>query len=456
MEGTARQVADALVASRAHERAEQAFQLQCIIDLIERYQTVPALDVPGAEQLVSSGADGTPLVAEFLAAELAPLLQESIPSAWNLIHDAANLYTRHPRLWGAMQAGQVPVWQARKAAQACAEAGLGLAATLLVDVRLQPAWGRLPWGRIQAKLRGYIVDADKELALARAAAKKRERFVRITHDGDASAFLAARLDTADAVALGVAIDAIAKSLMMDGRPESLPELRALALGGLARPTDDGTLPRPTSTLVVHVARESVEDGDGVARIDGIGPLLLEQVIELLAHHKVRLLPVLDLAGDPSVDSYEIPQWMRTQVLIRDPYSRFPYSTSRSRQCDVDHTREFDKAGPPGQTRPSNLGPFGRREHRPKTFGGWQAAQPEPGEFHLTSPLGYRYRVDRHGSFMLDQHEPQVDEARPPASDSFAERLMLTTLPTLAPTAGSESGGHVQYGTWLDVQLTGSR
>ena len=42
-----------------------------------------------------------------------------------------------------------------------------------------------------------------------------------------------------------------------------------------------------------------------------------------------------------------------------------------------------------------LAPLGRREHRPKTHGGFRMTQPAPGIVEWETPLGYHYRV-RHG------------------------------------------------------------
>jgi len=423
MEGMARQVTERLRVARAVERRAQAEQLVCVAELIDVYDSIPALDVPGAELLIPAGADGTPLVAEFLAAELGPLLGESIASAWNLIHDVANLRARHPHLWDGVQARLLPAWQARRIAQACADAGLGAEAARWVDEHLRPALGTVSWPRLRAKLSGLIVRADQALAAERAKTRRRERFVSIHHEHDGSSFLAARLDTADAIRLGEAITTITRDLISAGRAEPLPELRAEALGQLAHPGGTSLLPRPKATLVVHVARETLNSHQGVARVDGVGPFLLDQVKDLLGHHRVHLLPVLDLAGDPCVDDYEIPDRIRTQVKIRDPYSVFPYSTTRSRSCDLDHTREYVPGGPRGQTRPSNLGPFGRREHRPKTFSRLYVRQRAPGVFEWTTPLGYHYRVDQSGTHSLD---PPIDPVETP-DPSLVETSLLNTI-----------------------------
>ncbi len=202
------------------------------------------VQLAGSERLVASGADGTPEFAEFLVLELAAMLKVGEVSAWALIRDVMNLRHRHPRLWAALGRGEIPVWQARKIAARCAEAGLSRDAALLVDRRLESAWGRLAWRRLLRRTEGLIVCADQALAAQRAAERRADRFVAIQHDGDGSSTLVARMNTADAVSLKNAIDSIAHAMVLEGRPESLPQLRSEALADLARPTDRGTLPRP--------------------------------------------------------------------------------------------------------------------------------------------------------------------------------------------------------------------
>ena len=399
MEGTIRGVADRLLAAIAVERRAQVEQLRVVAELVDVSCVVAPQTLAGGERLRLSGADGTPEVAEFLIPELAAMMGVGEASAWHLINDVMNLRHRHPRSWVALNDQLMPAWQARKVASMCAAGELGAEAARWVDLRLESSWGRLPWGRIRRKAEGLILSADREMARRRAEARKAERYVYVRHEGDGSSMLVARMNTADAVTLSRAIDSIANSMVLEGHAEPLPELRSVALADLARPTDRGTLPRHGSTLVVHLDQSTVDRGDGVAREDAVGPLLLGQVKDLLAHDRVRLLPVLDLAADLGSDSYEIPSRIREQVRIRDPFSVFPFSTTRAVNTDLDHTEPFQWAkadavdhSPPPQTRPSNLGPLGRLEHRAKTFGGWHVNQTKPGVFEWRSPLGYRYRV----------------------------------------------------------------
>ena len=66
--------------------------------------------------------------------------------------------------------------------------------------------------------------------------------------------------------------------------------------------------------------------------------------------------MIDLNAIGPVDSYEIPDRIRTAVTMRSPVGMFPYGTQPSRRCDIDHTDPYDHGAtaPPGQTRINNL------------------------------------------------------------------------------------------------------
>ena len=109
------------------------------------------------------------------------------------------------------------------------------------------------------------------------------------------------------------------------------EARVDALGALATPGNQAGR-AGDATLFVHLDRGSVANPHSVSAVgrvegphglDEIGPVLLDQVRELLCHRRVRVLPVLDLADDPAVDAYEVPESMKTRVRLRDGHSRFP-------------------------------------------------------------------------------------------------------------------------------------
>ena len=411
---SARLVADELRAAVVAERRAEAAKLALVCELADCYRSVlPALDLPGAPQLVSAGGDGTCEIDEFLVQEIHPLLGVGPAAAWSLLRQATNLRDRHPKVWALVQAGVVPAWQGRQVAELCQ--ALPCEAAGYVDEQIALPLAHLPWPRVRRRLMGLIVAADTELAAEQAARARRGRFVRVKHNDDGTSWLLALLTTAEAVRLEETITWIARSICDDpDYPGSPDEARADALGVLVTPSKAGqsaVVGSAPATLVVHLDHTAVTQSpdslgvvgrvEGPGGLDDIGPVLLNQVCELLAHRRVRVLPVIDLADQISVDAYEIPDRLRTQVQLRDAYSVFPYDTTRARACDLDHTNPWRRGGPPDQTRTSNLAALGRRPHRAKTFGAWQLKQPRSGVFDWTSPLGYHYRVDHQGTTWLD-------------------------------------------------------
>ena len=114
-------------------------------------------------------------------------------------------------------------------------------------------------------------------------------------------------------------------------------------------------------------------------------------------------PVVDLNEHIHVDGYEVPDRLREQVILRDHTCVFPWCTRPARRGDVDHIVEFDHDAhtdgrpQPGPTTTSNLASLCRSHHRLKTHTAWTYRMVEPGVFEWTSPHGYRYRRDHHGT-----------------------------------------------------------
>jgi hypothetical protein len=164
--------------------------------------------------------------------------------------------------------------------------------------------------------------------------------------------------------------------------------------------------------------------------NGIGPITVAQLRDLLGHYHVTVRPVLDLRDQIPIDAYEIPHAMREALRLARPSSVFPYSRTGTSTPDFDHTDPYrppDRGGPPGQTRPGNLGPMIRFGHRVKTHGtGWHVQQPVPGVYLWRTPHGYWYRVDNDGTHALGKnpdhtdHQPdQPDQPTPPQTPARA-------------------------------------
>ena len=408
-------------------------------------------DVVGTRP-VRIGADGTALVDEFLPLEVAAAKGMSVGAATWLIRDIVNLQARHPVLWMMVRRGQVPVWQARQVVAEAARYQLTAEQAGEVDLQLAPKVGVLPWSRVLRLARGLIatIAADKVAAMAEQA--RAARYVR-KHDTDdpTVGFIAARVDTADAIFFDATIDRIADILADRGDTDVKEVRRAKALGVLATPerarlmlteaaeastssaNDSASTPAgdrirstdprllPKATVYVHVAEETLLHGQGTCRVEGVGPLAVSMLKLLIGNCRITLTPVIRPYAEVAVDSYEIPDWMRKQVLLRDQIEVFPYSSRSARKQDLDHTVPY-RPGVTGQTRASTLGPLSRKPHRGKTHGGWQVEQPKPGVFWWTSPTGHQYRVGPNGTHRYHQltwhldHDPEPD-GEPPGDSS---------------------------------------
>jgi hypothetical protein len=164
---------------------------------------------------------------------------------------------------------------------------------------------------------------------------------------------------------------------------------------------DGRRRASQHTLYVHLTDTTLATGNGVLRVEELGPLLLGQLSELLGHDQIVVKPVIDLHDQVSVHSYEIPSRIRERVRLRHPVDMFPYSGAEATiRMDQDHIVPYDRAGPPGQTSTDNLIPQGRLHHRAKTFGGWRNRRLPTGAIEWTSPHEFRFHVDHTGTHPL--------------------------------------------------------
>jgi hypothetical protein len=404
--------------------------------------------LPGSEHPVRLGGDGTPTVAGFAPAELGCVLRISDGSVSRLIGDALDLRHRLRLTWTAIQAGQVPAYQARRIAYATRHLTADQAA--LVDQRIAGSFGAVSWGRMERLLEAAILDADPDGAQRAATAAAQERFVRLGRTSEHGLkLIIARATAGDAMCFKAIIDRIADILGQQGDTDTMDVRRSKAIGILAQPAEalhllcahqddkwdgsaepddhepespedhtsteaslkitpppfDPNRARPRVVIYVHLAAEALMAGTGICRVEDVGPVVLSQLRSLLGTRcTINLKPVIDLpAGHIPIDCYEIPASLREQLLLRSPADVFPYAAAISRRMDADHTIPYlspDRGGPPGQTRIGNLGPYVRRNHNRKTHGRWQVRQPEPGTWLWRSPHGRVFLVNSSGTHPL--------------------------------------------------------
>lgn len=409
-----------LRAAVAAERAAQAAQAAAILELAREqdWHGGDEFDMK-ANRMIRIGFDGAPLVEETLPLEIAALYGISQVAATGLIEDILNLHWRHERLWAAVTDARLPLWQARRLAQLATMFELTGGECRLADDRIVPLVGAVGWGRVLARYRAAIVQIAPEKVTAHHQARQHARHVTTGTDPDdpTLSWMSALADTGDLKAFEHLLGLVTTALIDLGDTDPLEIVRSKALGRMADPegilalldgidddTVEGSLTEkrgrrrhaPVAQVFVHVNADNLEN-DGPARIERLGPVLVDDLSRVVGHHRIKLTPVLRIDGPESVvDAYEVPGAMREVVLARDRHEVFPFSSREARGLDLDHTVPYLE-GVEGQTRPSNLGPLSRRAHRGRTHGGWSVEQPRPGVFWWQSPRGQLLRVGPDGT-----------------------------------------------------------
>ncbi|MFC7496077.1 MULTISPECIES: HNH endonuclease signature motif containing protein [unclassified Nocardioides] len=369
---------------------------------------------PGRERARMFGGAGTPEVAEFAAAELGARIGRSPYAARQLMADALDLRHRHPQLWARVLAGEVRASYAR---HVCAKTrDLTESEAAFVDAAVaESADGRIPWSRFEALVEAKVAQADPDTARAKEERAAQARFARRLHgEAHGMASFLVRADAATIAALEATTTAGAARLK-PVFPEATDDERCVLtvlhlMTGHDLPTSSGEVDLadllPTVTLFVHLYAGSPgqPDGEGIARVEGHGPVTEDWVRTVLGPQaRFKIQPVLDLAGQAPVDAYEIPDRHRQAVHLMTPADTFPYATCTSRQMQVDHTVPFDAGGATGV---GNYGPMTTSHHRIKTHApGWQVQQPFPGIYLWRDPHGAHYVVDHTGTRRLPRPNP---------------------------------------------------
>lgn len=405
--------------------------------------------------LVQLGGDGTPGVQDFCLGELAIARGTGVVALRNLMADLLDLRHRLPLIWSAVRAGECESWVAGKVARL--SRALPADRVGLVDSAIARIITRESAGRVIEVAEAKVIEADQDAHAARLEEARRQRFAHVGRsDEHGLRTLVARVTAGDAAAIDAVITRVAEILRPLNEEATSDELRAEAIGYLARPTEllrlllehleppeqqdeqpegepEPELPRalafpadlldalrsadlsalrPRSVLYVHLHEAAVGDrADAVARAEGLGPVLVNQLEELLRHHRVTLTPVIDLNDRVSTAAYEHPESLKTRVHLMTGGDYFPFAAGRSRRVDYDHPTPYDPDGPPGQTGDHNSGPLTRTHHRWKTHAGYRARQSGQGRYAWLTPQGRGYLVDHTGTREIDpEHARMIIEA----------------------------------------------
>lgn len=361
----------------------------------------------GGDHLTRCGGDGTPDVAQLCAAEYAIARQAGERATWNLMSDALDLRHRFPSMWAKAQTLACEVWVLRRVAvmarrltkQEAEQVDLAMAEVLSQSPGriLQIAEARI----IEADLRGHADRVREDNSRRGAWFPKPSPGEQLEVDGiSGSRRFAARLKPGQAGELDHTLDVIAD-------PHAAAAILDEAQADPAAATVEQRPERKQKTarkaqVLIHVDADVLARGaDGVARVEGWGPVLLSQLAELLGRADITLAPVIDLRTLTSVNAYEHPATMKRRTELRTVGDVFPHSTHRPGRGDLDHDHAtaWVPGGPPDQTSDLNDSPLVRRHHRAKTHQAYVLRQTGPGRHEGTTPHGLRRVVDRTGTHL---------------------------------------------------------
>ena len=311
-------------------------------------------------------------------------------------------------------------------------------------------------------LEALVIEADTAAYEERLDQARRERHVSLGRtDEHGLRHVIARIAAGDAAFIDATVDRVADLLTAhpEHRSTDLPEdpnrsqLRAEAFGWLGRPaqllqllaahlqppdnaeeSDEPPVPSPAITpdpaalapfvkgftaadltrlgpgvaLFVHLHQDTLLDTHGaapLARIEGIGPMLLRQLVSLLGHAHITITPVIDCRDTTAVDAYELPQPIRTRIRLRTPAEAFPHTTTLTGtgrpRVDLDHPTPYQPQGPPGQSGDHNAAPLTRGRHRAKTHLAYRVIQLAPGTWLWRTPHGLWRLVHPDGTTTID-------------------------------------------------------
>ncbi|MCD4524192.1 HNH endonuclease signature motif containing protein [Nocardioides sp. cx-173] len=371
---------------------------------------------PHVEDLTDPGVlewFGLPRLAWDAPAAFAVANQMTTTAGRAYLRDALTLAHRLPRVHARVLAGQVPVWRARRIAQAV----LGKPADVAAYVDLEVAERAHQVGATtlekvldEAMLRLYPEQREAEQLEALDHRHATVHEGSLNHTGVAEMTL--RADWSDLTDFDRALSLVAVALLRDGCTEPLDVRRAMAIGILADPPGALALingdepPAPTKAIVayLHLSGDAPLGCDPVATDETGRTWLVDTVREWLARNDrfVTVRPVIDLTdhcdgtghSPGQTDPYTPSPLTAEKVRLRDLTCVFPWCTRPARACDLDHITPYDHGGP---TCECNLAALCRYHHRLKTHAGWTYRPLAPGTYLWHDPHGQRLLTTPQGT-----------------------------------------------------------
>jgi hypothetical protein len=261
----------------------------------------------------------------------------------------------------------------------------------------------LPVGTFRRRLRALIDTVRAVTLTERHEQALMQRRIVLEPVEDGMAWLHAFVPAVEAHAIHGRLTAQAKALA--GHPEETrtrDQLRADIYGDLLIDGDTDTLPpeargiRATVVVTVPVLALMGVDPDGIATVEGVGPIPMARARELAAGAdgwmRVLTHPETGIVLSGGRTRYRPPPELARLVRWRAETCMAPGCTIPAARCDIDHNIAWHQGG---TTALWNLAPFCKGHHIVKHHGGWcvQQIQGSGGAILWTSPTGRQYRVE---------------------------------------------------------------
>ncbi|WP_235735835.1 DUF222 domain-containing protein [Nocardioides alcanivorans] len=206
------------------------------LEVLAAWADVHSADSPGSGPLIHPGGQGTPGVHDHAMGEIALARHTGVMATINATADVLDLRHRLPSIWAKTQHAVVDVWVVRKIARLTRH--LPHTAVALVDTAITPILEREGTGRILDITAAKIIEADPDLHTQRVETEKKRRYVNLGQtDEHGLRTLIARLEAGDATYIEATVTRVADILKTRHDNHTPDELRAKALGYLARPAE---------------------------------------------------------------------------------------------------------------------------------------------------------------------------------------------------------------------------
>ena len=335
-----------------------------------------------------------------IATELACALRIPERTAESLIAESRALLTELPATFHALSEGAISWRHAR--AMVDHAASVDGDAVAAFEAAVLPFAKTLTVAKFDRKARVERERVHPETIDARHETALDKRTVELQPDRDGMAWLSAYLPAVAAQGIVNRLTDMAMKQQSASEQRTLTQLRAdlfaelLIDGTLHSGRDSGVRARVLVTVpaLTLLGRTLPGGTDEPAVLEGYGPIDLETARELAANATsfTRLLTHPETGAVLSVGrtSYAVPADLRTWLRVRDGTCRFPGCSRAARNCEVDHTEDWQFGS---RTDHDNLAHLCPAHHHLKHQTGWTVVQLGEGVLEWTSPSGRKYTTE---------------------------------------------------------------